>query len=116
MVQIRHPSYKINPYYFKYIKNAHACFTVRLFRDIQQRPETVNDSCALSDTLGMMNQNQPITSVLVQTVANEDIFWRKKNLFFQFEEKNKKKLSAVKFTQYLEIFIDNNPMIVKQRV
>jgi hypothetical protein len=57
-------------------ENARACLALRLFRDIQARPESLNDACALADTVGVLDADQPLTEVLVRSVANEDIFWR----------------------------------------
>ncbi|MDB4973078.1 MAG: hypothetical protein JWN48_1419 [Myxococcaceae bacterium] len=56
--------------------NARACFTERLFRFTQRRPEHANDACALHDTSQQLQGDTPILEALVRSVANEDIFWR----------------------------------------
>ena len=53
-----------------------SCMNRELFRSFERRVETELDSCAMNESLGLLEQDRPILEGLVKSVANDDIFWR----------------------------------------
>lgn len=53
-----------------------ACLSVRFFRHLQRRSETQNDACGIKEGFTSFKE-KPILESFVDSVVNEDIFWRK---------------------------------------
>lgn len=53
-----------------------ACLSVRFFRHLQRRSETANDACGIKEGFESFKE-KPILESFVDSVVNEDIFWRK---------------------------------------
>lgn len=52
-----------------------ACLSVRFFRHLQRRSEAVTDACGIADGYYAFRE-KPILDSFVDSVVNEDIFWR----------------------------------------
>lgn len=58
-------------------QKAKACYTKRMFEYYTLRaPDTTQDGCALSETEASTG-SRDLRAVLIDSIANEDIFWRK---------------------------------------
>jgi hypothetical protein len=53
-----------------------ACLSVRFFRHLQRRSETANDACGIAEGFNSF-RDKTILDSFVDSIVNEDIFWRK---------------------------------------
>jgi len=57
---------------------AKTCLSTFVFRHFERRHETSGDSCAIAEATRALETNQPVLDVFIKTIANEDVFWRRK--------------------------------------
>ena len=57
---------------------AQACMATFFLRHLERRVENGGDNCAINEAASLMAQGRPLTDLFVQSIANEDIFWRRK--------------------------------------
>lgn len=57
---------------------AKRCLASFVVRHYDRRKENGGDSCAVNEAVQVLEENKPVLEVFVKTLANEDIFWRRK--------------------------------------
>ena len=57
---------------------AKMCVTKFYLRHLDRRKENVGDSCLLNEATQPLRDGRPMIEAFVKTIANEDVFWRRK--------------------------------------
>jgi hypothetical protein len=57
---------------------AKMCLSSFILRHFDRRKENGGDSCALAEATKMLDQDPPVLGLFVKSLANDDIFWRRK--------------------------------------
>jgi len=58
------------------LKPSRACFDAALIINTRYRPLDQTDNCLMSELASLQNADRPVIEALIQSVANDGIFWK----------------------------------------